>query len=575
MQPHSSELDPSIEIASSIERHNHEENQRREEINRILSEERVPTYDQLLAAKEWSADLRSNGNFDNDGNLLQNDGLEPVNIDLLNQVDSYFSEEKWALGKKEMVLAVEISHQANRINSGGLLGVIEKTSPSLAKELSESLDGLGTLERIDKLEAAKSDISALVKLNAGIERGRRERGAAIPATDTDKRSENYSAEEKRLNDAATEESEKLIKAGLLGINVDVALKAIEDAVAAGENIDFVSETVSGLSHSQKSKLLEHYGYKQKAAPAPEINPKTLRAVPTNGERIRRFVNGTQTKPAVTARHSIENKGKLAQRRLDADDALPDNSTLKLSDRKRSRLEKRIGKSQAKIRDGSRLNPNKYGTANKGSEVDADSQAFTRANIESSLLQLKRAKESIALQRESVNKTADGHAFDLIRNKIDSALNRSITPVSAENSGPVIALNKESFNAILEEIGKNFDEMLQDKINAAEGRRLSDSEIESVYIESQLKLARELADLDLRGRGIDKASTQYASRVRQILEALHSYTPEDTANQNQQTSSSTRPTPNKMPQKSSQSRKEAQRRAEKAVADNAARTAIDS
>lgn len=552
MQPHFLELDPSIEVASSIERQTREENQRRTEINRILIEERVPTYDQLVAVKDWSADLRLNGNFDDEGNLLQGDGLEPVNKDLLDQVDSYFTEERWTLGKKEMALAVEVNHQANRVGTGGLLGVIEKTSPALAKELSDSLDGLGTLERIDKLEAAKSDISALVKLNVGIERARRQRGETIPQTETDKQSGNYSAEEKRLQDEATKESEELINAGLLGINVDVALKAINDAVADGENIDFVSETVSGLSHAQKSKLLEHFGFKQKAAPTAEINPKTLRAVPTKSERVRRFVNGTQKKPAVAARHNIENKGKLAQRKLDADDKLDNNSDLKLSDRQRSRLEKKVRKSQAKIRNGSLINPDVYGTGNRGIEIDADRRAFTRKNIESSLIQLRRAQESIALQRESINKSADGYAFDLLLTKIDSAFNRTVAPKAPENLGPAITLSKESFNAILEEIGKNFDSMLQDRINRTTGRRLSNSEIEEVYIESQLKLARELADLDFKDRGVDKASTQYTSRVRQLLEAFHAYTPPtETKQDTQKQSTQSRPTPAQMPKKRSQ------------------------
>ncbi len=522
---YSPEIDPAIEAAQNLERQHELENQKRHEMMRIIDNSMVPTYDQLTEANQWAENLRTTAEFDAEGNVLQEAGLYPVNEQILSKIESYYDEKKWLLSEGDIDIMQAI-HYPGKLS---LVESIAKKSPALADKLSEEFGRLTTMEKIDKVQEIKSDALALTRLNTAVRKGISDRGEQVPtgehATDV-RRQRSPSEEQRRKIDAA---SNRLIDSGLSGINTEIALSEINKAAAEGRKLNFTDGTVIGMTTKQRDKLLEYYGFKKRTEDEP-INPRTLSPEVTIGEHYRRLLNGSQRRPKVAARHRLEAKAKLAQRKLDQDKELPEGHALRLSGVERALLERRIAKSEKKIGKGSFFNREKYGPGVTNEVARRNQSIYTTENVKSALLRLRTERESIDSLRSTIKSGGGAAPSRALEEKILNAVHRETLTTETTPLISTLELSDEKFAEILTAISDTYDDMLQEKTSMLKpGERLKDYEIDAVYINAQLAVAREIAEAYFEAEGLDTHTSNYDAYVRGLLHTFHSYTPAVAAN----------------------------------------------
>lgn len=556
MQIRSPESDPAIDEATRIEYDLSQrfelENQKRIELAAILAEERVPTYEQMQSALDWTSETRNTGTFDSDGNLVQHEGLVPVTEANLTDLEKYFEPARWELTPRELAVAKSITdtYHSDKLDK---LKTLARVSPRFGAELSKDLAGVPTIERLNRIEAMVDDTHALIKLDLAI-----------------KRSRDASAKPGEVKDS-------MLEKGFFGLNTVKALHELQrDEGLIEENIRSDEETVTGMTYKQKNQVLEHFGHKEKVQKTSEKDPSFqasdaertgalsdglrkigISRLPSRGgdrkEKIRRFVNGTENRPSVAARHKLEADITLAEGRL---------AEGGLSSSERRRLEKRAEKAKAKIASGSFINPNKYGEAVSQQGAERESETYDPKKLRDSV-------HKIHVERDNIE---DGN----FARQIHAALGRESKRPPTNTD---IRFNQETFNEVLTAISDRFDRLIEiHRTIAKAGERIKDHQIDSVYVASQLSVAREIASDYFKARGMNVNETTRSKYVRQLLEAFHAYTP--SVPDVDKPKSQTRPTPAVMPRKKPTATRTTQRSNSRksggaqAVNENAQRTAYE-
>lgn len=545
----SHEQDPAVTAALALEQERTAENDRRLEIAATISDKAVPSYDQLVAAREWATDLRQNGQFDPNGNLIQDEGLVPIDLGVLDEVDAYFADENWLLGEEERGLAINLygeRHMARVVRKGtgpdgkpktevieqlqdrnwDKIQVLDKFSPDLAGFIEGKLAGLSTLKRLDKFDAIAEDAKALFRLDKAIRDDYEARGITDIKTATDRATEQSAADGQQEKDDISENAAELIELGLGYIDVDKAIAGIQAANSTGERLDI--EELSGLSPKQKTALLEYFGYK---APdeKPDIDPRTLRPTLGAKEWARRKLNGSHRKPNVVKRQRLEAKSKLARMKLAADEALSNPDTIEsmaLSEGEKAILRGRAGVAERKIPAGSRLNPEKYGSAVTRAEQEKIRKTYSETSLVAALQELRSLQESGRLQRDILIEDEKGVAVTLMAEKLLASVER---PAPQPEADPTftIELDDASFGEVLDAIGTKFDTLISAKQSLLPvGERLKDRDIESISVEAQIAIAKDITDAYFDANGLDKQSSSYNKYVRQTLQAFHKYNMKD-------------------------------------------------
>lgn len=533
MQSPSFESDPAIDAARAseqdISRRFETENNKRAEISGIVAQEKVPTYDQLVSAQEWVDNVRNTATFDSDGKLVQEVGLSDLYEGDIDKIADYFETDRWELTPRELTLAKSITdtYHGNKLDKLKLLAGV---SPRFGTELSKDLKGVSKTDMYDRIQTMADDTASMIKLSLAI---RKSRDPSI---------------------GPNKETDKATDAGLFNLNVDRAVHELQKPKGPiDESTRSDEESASGLTFVQKNTLLEHHKHKQKPHQYSEIKSKFnaeeadrsgpiseglrkvgINKLPSRGgtrrEKVRRFINGTETKPAVASRHKLETTIKLASERLEDKD---------LSPREKERLQKRREKAEGKIRRGSRINPNKYGAAASRKGAERDSNTYDPAQL------LDAAKKTKA-ERDSIE---DGN----FARQVHAALKREASnpEIAADNID--LQLNDQSFNEVLDAIGKKFDQLLESRHSQIQpGERVKNHQIDEMYVESQLLVAKEIAEAYFSARNIKLSPVLQSRYVRQLLEAFHAYEPK-TPDTKQARSNNPRPSPAAMPKKKPQAR----------------------
>jgi hypothetical protein len=506
MNPHEygPEYDPAIAAAFAVEQEHELENQRRAGILQMVADQAVPTYDQLVAAQEWATEVRANALYDEDGNLMQEGGLTPIDEATLSTIEDYFDEGNWTLSVRDLALCREVTDN-NTPNSIEKVKVLAKSAPDLRTILSANLPESteGKLEVADRMT---EDIYALVKLDKSI---------------------------KAAREPKTEVKDPLVESGLMGINIDKAMIAMEKAIANG--VSSYEETESGLTLPQKNALLEVFGYK-KAEPKFAEDPRAIgdptflqlrRRIGLNNlvrpdlsakENVRRFLHGSETKPAVAKRMQLETDIAVAQRRLDVDAGLPEGDHRKLSWMQRKELRARVEDTERKIQKGSFINPDKYGTgASRAGAAERDA-VYNPAVFLHALERLKARRDSVA----------EG----TLGKKIHAALTRgeaAVNPNTDQLADFDIELDNEKFFAVADAIIQKRDSILAEKAAAMPlGGQFTDYDIDMASAEAQLVVAQDIADDYFATDRLGRYNPHYSTYVRQLIQALHAYDPEATS-----------------------------------------------